>query len=59
MAPVNNSRRWINNHQQISIRCMQIKVQNSRLARDNLMNLIQEDRTDIVFVQEKYLLKTK
>jgi len=39
MASVNN-RRWINNNQQISIRCMQINVQNTRLARDNIMNLI-------------------
>jgi len=34
-------------------------VQNSRLARDNLINLIQQDPTDIVFVQEKYLLQNK
>ena len=34
-------------------------MQNSRLARDNLINLIQQDPTDIVFVQEKYLLQNK
>jgi len=38
---------------------MQINVQNSRLVRNNLMNLIQQDPTDIVFVQEKYLLQNK
>jgi len=59
MASANNSRRWINNNQQISIRCMQINVQNCRLARGNSMNLIQQVPTDIVFVQEKYLLQNK
>ena len=59
MASVNKGRRWINNNQQISIRRMQINVQNCRLARDNSMNLIQQDPTDIVFVQEKYLLQNK
>jgi hypothetical protein len=38
---------------------MQINVQNSRLVRDNLINLIQQDPTDIVFVQEKYVLQNK
>jgi len=38
---------------------MQINEQNTRLARDNLMNLIQQGSTDIVFVQEKYFLQNK
>ena len=52
MAPANNSRRKIKNKQQIQIRCMQINVQHSRVGTDNLMNLIQQDNTFIVFVQE-------
>jgi len=38
---------------------MQINVQNSRFVRDNLTNLIQQDSTDILFIQEKYLLQNK
>jgi hypothetical protein len=58
MAPANN-RRKINNNQQITIRCMQIHLQHSRVATDNLMNLIQQDHTYIVFIQEPYLLRNK
>jgi hypothetical protein len=39
------------NNQQISLRCIQINLQHSRVATDNLMNLIQQDHIDIVFVQ--------
>jgi len=59
MAPANNNRRKINNKQQIMIRCTQINLQHSRVATDNLMNLIQQDHTDIVFIQEPYLLQNK
>ena len=51
--------RKINNNHQIMIRCMQINLQHSRAAKDNLMNLIKQDHTDIVFVQEPYLLQNK
>ena len=58
MAPANNNGRKINTNQQITIRCRQINLQNSRLATDNLMNLIKQGNTDIVFIQEPYF-KTK
>jgi hypothetical protein len=34
---------------------MQINLQHSKAATDNLMKLIQQEHTDIVFVQEPYL----
>jgi endonuclease/exonuclease/phosphatase family metal-dependent hydrolase len=34
---------------------MQINLQHSKVATDNLMKLIQQEHTDIVFVQEPYL----
>ena len=34
-------------------------MQHSRVATDNLMNLIQQDHIDIVFVQELYLIQNK
>jgi len=37
---------------------MQINLQHSRTATDNLMNLIRQEQTDI-FVQEPYLLHNK
>jgi len=58
MAQLNN-RSKIDNNQQVMIRCIQINLQHSRVATDNLMNLIQQDHTDIVFVQEPYLLQNK
>ena len=58
MASANNTNKGINN-QQNSIRCMQINLQHSRVATDNLMNLIQQDHIDIVFVQEPYLFQNK
>ena len=38
---------------------MQINLQHSRVVTDNLMNLIQQDRIDMVFVQEPYLIQNK
>jgi len=38
---------------------MQINLQHSRVATDNLMNLIQQDNTGIVLVQEHTYFKTK
>jgi hypothetical protein len=57
MATANNRKRV--NNQLNSIRCMQINLQHSRVATDNLMNLIQQERTDIVFTQEPYTLQNK
>jgi len=59
MASAYNTNKGINNNQQNSIRCMQINLQQSRVATDNLMNLIQQDHIDIVFVQEPYLIQNK
>ena len=59
MAPANNSKRTTNNNQQILIRCVQINLQHSRVATDNVMGLIQQDHTDIVFVHEPYLFQNK
>ena len=59
MASAYNTNKGINNNQQNSIRCMQINLQQSRVATDNLMNLIQQDHIDIVFVQEPYLFQNK
>ena len=59
MASANNTNKGINNNQQNSIRCMQINLQHSRLATDNLMNLIQQDYIDTVFVQEPHLIQNK
>jgi len=59
MALANNNRKGTNNNKQIPIRCMQINLQHSRVATDNLMNIIQQDHTDIVFIQEPYLFQNK
>ena len=59
MAFANNTNKGINNNQQTLIRCMQINLQHSRVATDNIMSLIQQDHIDIVFVQEPYLIQNK
>jgi Holliday junction resolvasome RuvABC ATP-dependent DNA helicase subunit len=59
MATANSNRKGINNNHLKSIRCMHINLQHSRVATDNLMNLIQQDHTDIIFVQEPYTLQNK
>ena len=46
-------------NQQTPIRCMQVNLQHARVATDNLMNLIQQEPTDIVFVQEPYIIQNK
>jgi len=60
MAPEHNHReRNIRNHAynktQSPIRCMQINLQHSRTATDNILNLSEQDKTDILFIQEPYL----
>jgi len=42
---------------QTPIRCMQINLQHSRIATDNLMKLIEQEKSDIIFTQEPYLYK--
>jgi hypothetical protein len=46
-----NNRKVKFNNPQISLRCIQINLQHSTVATDNLMNLIQQDHTDILFIQ--------
>jgi hypothetical protein len=55
MAMANTKTRGININQQISISYMQINLQHSKVATANLMKLVQQEHTDIVFVQEPYL----
>ena len=59
MATVTTQRKGTKTHQSTAIRFMQINLQHSRMATDNLMKLIQQDHTDIVFVQEPYLYQNK
>jgi exonuclease III len=39
--------------------CIQINLQHSRLATDNLLKLIKEDDTDIICIQEPYVIGNK
>jgi len=62
MAQTDHSKkRTIQGHKNIKpqtpIRCMQINLQNSRIATDNLMTIIEQDKSDIIFTQETYLYK--
>ena len=38
---------------------MQINLQHSRTSNDNIMNLSEHDRSDILFIQEPYLYNRK
>jgi len=44
---------------QTQIKCMQINLQHSRLATDNLLQIIKEDSTDILCNQEPYTIRNK
>jgi hypothetical protein len=59
MATAKHTGAGVNRNQQTQIRCMQINLQHSRTATYNLMKLIQQDLTDIVFVQEPYTIQNK
>jgi hypothetical protein len=39
--------------------CIQINLQHSRIATDNLMKLVEKEKTDMIFIQEPYLSKRK
>ena len=60
---VNTRKRIIQGHKKTSplatIRCMQINVQHSRTVTDNLMNLIEQDSSDVIFMQEPYLYNNR
>jgi len=38
---------------------MQINLKHSGVATDNLMKLIEQDNTDIIFIQEPYLYQNR
>jgi hypothetical protein len=64
MAQTDNSRkRIIRGHKNIRlqapIRCMQINLQHSRTVTDSIMKLIEQDNSDIVFIQEPYLYQNR
>ena len=44
---------------QLKINCIQINLQHSRVATHNLMQLIGEQKIDIAFVQEPYVIENK
>ena len=39
------------------MRCLQINLQHSRSATDNLMNIIEKEEIGIIFIQEPYLYR--
>jgi len=41
------------------IKCLQINLQHSRVAMNNLMKIIDEDRTDVLCIQEPYVIRNK
>ena len=59
MATAKYKRTGNTNKKQTLIRIMQINLQHSRTATDNLMKLTQQDLTDILLVQEPYLIQNK
>jgi hypothetical protein len=44
---------------QTQVKCIQINLQHSRLATDNLLEIIEEDSTDILCIQEPYTIQNK
>jgi hypothetical protein len=44
---------------QIPIKCLQVKLQNSRAATANLMQIIAKEGTGIIFIQEPYIIQNK
>ena len=42
-----------------SLKCLQINLQHSRLATDNLLKIMEEEDTDIACIQEPYILGNK
>ena len=44
---------------QNQIKRIQINLQHSRVATDNLVKIIVEDGTDILFLQEPYTIRNK
>ena len=44
---------------QTRLKCIKLNVQHSRLATDNLWKIIEEENTDIIFIQEPYKTRGK
>jgi len=44
---------------QSKTKCLQINLQHSRVAMDNLMKITEEDKTDIICIQESYAIHNK
>ena len=44
---------------QTQIKCIQINLQHSKLATDNLLKIVEEDSTDILCIQEPYTIQNK
>ena len=64
MAQADNSRkRTIQGHKTIKlqapIRYIQINLQHSTAATDNIMKLIEQDKSDILFIQEPVLYQNR
>jgi hypothetical protein len=59
MASSTNHKKGTYNNQHIPTSCMQINLQHSRVATDNLKNIIHQHNTDIIFIQEPYLYQNK
>jgi hypothetical protein len=64
MAQTDNSRKRItqghkNIRLQALIRCMQINLQHSITATDNIMKLIEQGNSDMIFIQETYLYQNR
>jgi len=45
--------------EQTTIKSLQVNLQHSRAATANLMRIIAEEGTDIVFIQEPYIIQNK
>ena len=44
---------------QTRLKCIQINLQHSRLATDNLLKITKEDSTDMLCIQEPYMIRNK
>jgi exonuclease III len=44
---------------QQQIKCIQFKVKHSKAATTNLMKIVEEDKTDIICIQEPFTFQSK
>ena len=45
--------------EQTAIKCLQVNLHHSRVATANLIRTIADEGTDIVFIQEPYIIQNK